>query len=85
MLQRKQRGYRPRRRRLLLLAGSAGIAAAEPASALLFNGVDYEQLTPGTYRASGPEGETLVAAEDVPAPVREALAMLGDDLSLIHI
>ncbi|MEC7141049.1 MAG: hypothetical protein VXX01_06910, partial [Pseudomonadota bacterium] len=63
----------------MLLAGSAGIAIAEPAGALLFNGIDYEQLTPGTYRASGPDGETLLAADEIPAPVREALAMLGDD------
>ena len=82
MSQRKQRGYRPRRRRPLLLAAGAGIAVAEPAGALLFNGIDYEQLTPGTYRASGPDGETLLAAEDVPPPVREALAMFGDDGSI---
>ena len=82
MSQRKQRGYRPHRRRPLLLAAGAGIAGAEPAGALLFNGIDYEQLTPETYRASSPDGETLLAAEDVPAPVREALAMLGDDGSI---
>ena len=82
MSQRKQRGYRPHRRRPLLLAAGAGIAVAEPAGALLFNGIDYEQLTPETYRASSPDGETLLAAEDVPAPVREALAMLGDDGSI---
>ena len=79
-----QRKRAPFRTRLVRLAGVAGGAAAfaQPVEALLFNGVSYEKLSPEVYRANGPEGETLVSAADVPAPVRDALEILRNDGSI---
>ena len=54
-----------------------GVAAGKPAEALLFNGIDYQYLSPNLYQVSGPDGVELVQAIEVPDAVRDALEILG--------
>lgn len=62
---------------LAMAAGGAALFAANPAKALLFNGLDYQLVGPDLYQVSSGLDVQLVPAAQVPDAVRDALETLS--------
>ena len=74
---RTDRAVKSRSSMLALAVGGGALTAAQPAQALLFNGLDYQLIGPDVYQVSSAQGSQMVPAAQIPDAVRDALEVLG--------